>query len=89
MDWLAELYNEETEAEEEKPEEVEVEEPVEPPKAVPTPRKAKKFPKYWDIVAWVKANPKKVTEKTLRKNPEKWKGIIQTVLTIAEELYLG
>lgn len=52
-------------------------------------REKKKFPKYWDIVAWIKDNPDKVTEKTLRKAPEKWKGIIQTILTIAEDLYLS
>ena len=88
-DWLDELYKEVEKVEEEKPEEVEVEEPAEEPKAAPTPRKAKKFPKYWDIVAWINENPDKVTEKTLRKNPEKWKGIVQTILAIAEEIYLG
>ncbi len=89
MDWVDELFEEEEEAEEEEVEEEEYEVPPISPKVVPRPRKAKKFPKFWDIIAWVKENPDKVTEKTLKKNPAQWKGIIQTILAIAEEIYLG
>ena len=89
MDWVDELFKA-VEAEEEPEEpEVEVEEPPVPPKPTPRPRKAKKWPKYWDVVEWVKKNKAKVPQKTLREKPDKWTGIIQTILDIAEEIYLG